>query len=38
MRLASVDDMGARHTSVDGPDAGLHLGTHAAFQIRQHIA
>ena len=38
MRLAPVDDMGLGHATVDGPDTGLHLGSHTGFQVRQHIA
>ena len=36
--LESVDDVGAWHASIDGSDAGFHLGAHAALQIRQHVA
>ena len=31
MRLPAVDDVGLLRTALDSPNAGFHLGDHAAF-------
>ena len=38
VRDTPVDDVGARHTAVDCPQAGFHLGHHAGLQSGQHLA